>query len=91
MMTDPTMAVPAADDETAMRRARLAAMLRGQGVPQQAYRTPGGTAMATGAQALGALGQDRQFMKWLSGQFEATPKPPAMPMDPVTGRAGGPV
>lgn len=93
MMTDPGMPMPAGngvDDATAMRRARLAAMLRGQ-MPQEAYRTPGGTAMAVGANALGALGQDRQFMKWLSGQFDPVPKPPAMPMDPVTGRAGGPV
>lgn len=81
---------PQPDDATAMRRARLAQMLQ-QNMPAEAYRTPGGTAMATGAQALGALGQNQQFMKWLSGQFEPTPKPPGMPMEPMTGRAAGPV
>jgi hypothetical protein len=66
------------DDATAMRRARLAQMLR-QNIPQEAYRTAGGTAMATGAQALGALGQDRRFMKWLSGQFSGPAAPPTPP------------
>ena len=94
MMTDPTMAMPVAggvDEQTAMRRARLAAMLRGQQMPQEAYRTPGGSAMAVGANVLGTLGQDRQFMKWLSGQFDPVPKPPGMTMEPMTGRAVGPV
>ncbi len=91
MITDPNMAVQPGMDETAQRRARLAALLRGQQMPQEAYRTPEGTAMITGAQALGALGQDGQFMKWLSGQFDPMPKPPGMQMSPVTGRAAGPV
>ncbi len=91
-MTDPGMQMAQAGggDDTAMRRQRLAQMLMSQATPQQAYNTSGGTAMATGAQALGALGQNQQFMKWLSGQFETGAAKP-MAMEPMTGRAVGPV
>ena len=66
-------------------------MLMGQAVPQEAYRTSEGAMMGAAAQAIQGLAQNPQFMKWLTGAFQAAPSgaaPGGMPMG-GGGTAGG--
>lgn len=77
-------------DEQTMRRQALSRILM-QNVPQEAYRTPQGTAMGGMTQAVQGLAQNPQFLKWIQGQFSQAPgAASAVPMA-STGMAAGPV
>lgn len=82
------------DAQGDMRRRALMQLLQSQGANMSpnnpAFRSPEGAAAVTGAQALGTIGQNGQFMKWLSGQFEPAPKPGPMMPDALTGLLPGP-
>jgi hypothetical protein len=95
-MIDPAQiqALGGPDQDVTDRRRALARMLMTPNAPMEAYRTPQGSALGMGTQVLQGLGQNPQFMKWLSGAFgPGDGKGPAgaIPMDPMTGRAIGPV
>ena len=95
MISDPSMGMGQMPDAQGdMRRRALMQLLQGQTANMSpnnpAFRSPEGTMAVTGAQALGALGQNNQFMKWLSGQFDPAPKPGAVMPDALTGLLPGP-
>ena len=60
---------PQQQDDMAMRRQALSRMLMGQQAPAAGYRTPEGTAMNAGTQAIQSMAADPRFMKWLNGSL----------------------